>query len=119
MSVNIPQLANPKAVTIVLSSVTPADIYTASNGLRGIVNSISICNVTAAADVFSISLVSPAAVVFDIYRDAPIDAHETIILKHHETPIFDGWSLRVEQGAAVESLHIVAVIGEMTVVRGS
>ena len=119
MSINIPQIANPKPSTLILPDATALPIYTATNSLRGILNSISVCNPTVVADTFSISLFSPGAVLFDIYREVPIAAKETFILNDHEVPIFDGWSLLVKQGAATPSLHFVAVIGEISSTRGA
>ena len=119
MSVNIPQLANPKAVTTVLSTATAADIYTASSSLRGILNSLSACNTSAASVNFSLAVMNGASVVFQIYDEAPIAAHETLLVKDHEVPIFDGWSLRVQQDAASEAIHVVAVIGEISSVKGA
>ena len=119
MSVNIPQLANPKPVTIILDDATAADIYTASNGLRGILNSLSACNTSAGSVNFSLAVMNGVSVVFQIYDEFPIAAHETLFVKDHEVPIFDGWSLRVAQSAATEALHVVAVVGEISSVRGS
>lgn len=119
MSVNIPQLANPKAVTTVLSTATAADIYTASSSLRGILNSLSACNTSAASVNFSLAVMNGVSVAYQIYDEFPIAAHETLFLKDHEVPIFDGWSLRVQQSAATEALHIVAVVGEISSVRGN
>ena len=119
MSVNIPQLANLKAAPAAPVNATAVAIYTATSNLRGILNSISICNPSAAGDVFSVSLLSPAAVTYDIYRAKPIAAKETFVLAEHEVPIFDGWSLMVKQGAAAASLHFVAVIGEISSVKGA
>ena len=119
MSVNIPQLANPKAVTTVLSTTTAADIYTASSALRGILNSLSACNTSAASVKFSLAVMNGVTVAFQIYDEFPIAAHETLFVKDHEVPIFDGWSLRVQQDAAAEAIHVVAVIGEMNATRGT
>jgi hypothetical protein len=119
MSINIPQLANPKALVSKPANATAVALYVATSNLRGILNSISVCNPTAAGDVFSVSLLSPAAVTYDIYREKPIAAKETFVLAEHEVPIFDGWSLMVKQGAAAASLHFVAVVGEISSVRGS
>lgn len=119
MSINIPQIANPKATTVIPANATAVALYTSTGSLRAILNSISICNPTAAGDVFSVSLLSPGAVTFDIYREKPIAAKETFVLAEHEVPIFDGWSLMVKQGAATPSLHFIAVVGEISSVRGA
>jgi len=119
MSINIPQLANPKAFVSAPTNATAVALYTATSNLRGILNSLSVCNPTASGDVVSVSLLSPGSVTYDIYREKPIAAKETIILENHEVPIFDGWSLMVKQGAASASLHFVAVIGEVSSVRGA
>lgn len=119
MSVNIPQLANPKAVTTVLSTSTAADIYTAGSSLRGILNSLSACNTSAASVKFSLAVMNGASVVFQIYDEMPIAAHETLFMKDHEVPVFDGWSVRVQQDAVAEAIHVVAVIGEISSVKGA
>lgn len=119
MSINIPQLANPKALVSKPANATAVALYVSTSNLRGILNSISICNPSAAGDVFSVSLRSPAAVTYDIYREKPIAAKETVILAEHEVPIFDGWSLMVKQGAAAASLHFIAVVGEISNVRSA
>lgn len=119
MSVNIPQLANPKAVTIILSNATAADIYTAGNSLRAILNSLSACNTSAGSVNFSLAVMNGASVVYQIYDEFPIAAHETLFVKDHEVPIFDGWSLRVQQSAASEAIHVVAVLGEISSVKGA
>ena len=119
MSVNIPQLANPKVVTTVLSTAPAADIYTASSSLRGILNSLSACNTSAASVKFSLAIMNGVSVVFQIYDEFPIAAHETLFMKDHEVPVFDGWSVRVQQDAAAEAIHVVAVIGEINNTRGT
>lgn len=119
MSVNIPQLANPNTKATIPANATAVALYTSGSKLRGILNSISVCNPTAAGDVFSISLLSSGAVTFDIHRETPIAAKETIILRDHEVSIPDGWSLMVKQGAAAPSLHFIAVIGEVNPTKGT
>lgn len=118
MSVNIPQLANLKAVSIILSTTTAADIYTASSSLRGMLNSLSACNTSAASIKFSLALMNGASVAFQIFDEFPIAAHDTLFLKDHEVPIFDGWSIRVQQDAAAEALHIIALVGETNNTKG-
>ncbi len=119
MSVNIPQIANPRLVSTVLPNATAQAIYTATNNLRGILNSMSVCNATAGSVNFTLSIVSPAAVEYKIYSAFPIAANTTLFIKDHEVPIMDGWSLRVQQSSASAALHIVGVIGEITSTRGA
>lgn len=117
MSVNIPLIANIKAVCLDLTVTTAVDVYeSGTQGIRGALESMSICNDSAASANLTLQL-NDGANVFKIYDTFPVAAHTTLFIKEHNVPIRDGWKLQVIASAA-NALHVVAVISEVSSVKG-
>lgn len=116
MSVNIPLIANAKTVCKDLTVATAVDVYESSNQLRGTLESMSICNDSAASANFTLQL-NDGSNLFKIYDVFPIAAHTTLFIKDHSIQIPVGWQLEVIAGTA-NALHVVAVIAEVSSVRG-
>lgn len=116
MSVNIPLIANTKGVFLDLTGTTAVDVYESSNQLRGTLESMSVCNDSAGSVNFTLQL-NDGANLFKIYDVFPIAAHTTLFIKDHNVPIPNGWQLEVIASGA-NALHVVAVIAEVSSVRG-
>lgn len=116
MSVNIPLMANAKTVCKDLTVTTAVDVYESSDKLRGTMESMSICNDSAGSANFTLQL-NDGSNLFKIYDVFPIAAHTTLFIKDHSVQIPVGWQLEVIASAA-NALHVVAVIAEVSSVRG-
>lgn len=117
MSINIPLIGNAKLVALDLTTTTSTPIYTASSNLRGLMNSISICNDSGGAVTFTLTLTDPAAAVFKVCNLMSVPSNGTILITEHEIPIPNGWTLAIA-AASANALHVVAVIAEVAVTRG-
>lgn len=116
MSVNIPLIANTKAVWLDLTVTTAVDVYESSTQLRGTLDSMSVCNDSAASANFTLQITDGTS-VFKIYDTFPVAAHTTLFIKEHNVPLPNGWKFQVIAGTA-NALHVVAVIAEVSSVRG-
>jgi len=115
MSVNIPYIANVKTVCKDLTTTSATAVYTGSQSLRGSLDSMSVCNDSAASANFTLQL-TDGTNVFKIYDTFPVAAHTTLFIKEHNVQIPDGWTLQVIAGTA-NALHVIAVIAEVNPVR--
>lgn len=116
MSVNIPLLANTKTVCKDLTVTTAVIVYTSSDQLRGTLESMSVCNDSAGSVNFTLQL-NDGTNLFKIYDVFPVGSHTTLFIKDHDFQIPSGWKLEVIASGA-NALHVVAVIAEVSSVRG-
>lgn len=116
MSINVPLIGNAKLVALDLTTSTSTPIYTASSNLRGMMNSLSICNDSGGAVTFTLTLINPSAAVFKLYNAKSVAANDTFVLVEHEIPIPAGWTMAIT-AASANALHVVAVIIELAVTR--
>lgn len=118
MSINVPLMGNAKLIALDLTTTSSTPIYTApATSLRGLMNSVSICNDSGGSATFTLTLTDPSANVFKIYNLKSVSSNETLVLTEHEIPIPSGWTLAITATSA-NTLHVVAVIVELGVTRG-
>lgn len=117
MSINIPQVGNPRNIILDLTNTSVTNIYTGSSKLRGVANSVSICNDSGGAATFTLTITDNNGVTVKIYNQKSVASNDTLILTQHEIPIPQGWSLDIQAGTA-NTLHIVAVIVELVSTQG-
>lgn len=115
MTVNIPFVANVKTVCLDLTVTTAVEVYTGSAKLRGSLDSMSICNDSAASANFTLQIVNSSG-TFKVYDTFPVAAHTTLFIKEHNIQLPDGWTLQVI-AATANALHVAAVIAEASSVR--
>lgn len=115
MSVNIPFIANVKTICKDLTVTTAVNVYTGTANLRGSLDSMSVCNDSAASANFTLQLTDGTS-TFKIYDVFPVAAHTTLFIKEHNVQLPDGWTLQVI-AATANALHVVAVIAEVSPVR--
>ena len=115
MSINIPLIANAKTVCLDLTGTSAVDVYESSNQLRGVLESMSVCNDSGSSANFTLQL-NDGSNLFKIYDTFPVAAHTTLFVKDHNVQIPVGWQLEVIAGTG-NALHVVAVIAEVSSVR--
>lgn len=116
MSVNVPQLGTPKPIILDLTTTASIPIYTGSTQLRGLLNSMLVCNDSASAATFTLTLTDNASLTVKQFDLKNVDAHDTYELKDQEIPIPNGWTLAITATSA-NTLHVTAVIVELAVTR--
>lgn len=117
MSINVPQIGNPKPIILDLTTTASTPIYTGSSQLRGLLNSLSVCNDSGGAATFTVTLTDNAANTVKVYNLKSVASNDTLVLTDHEIPIPNGWTLAITATSA-NTLHVVAVIVELAVTRG-
>jgi hypothetical protein len=118
MSLNIPQIGNPKPVILDLTTTDPTTIYTSTSAqLRGLLNSLSVCNDSGGAATFTLTLTDNNGLAVKIYNLKSVPSNDSVILTDHEIPIPNGWTLAITATSA-NTLHVVAVVIELAVTRG-
>lgn len=115
MSVNIPFIGNVKTVCLDLTTTAATEVYASIASLRGSLDSMSVCNDSAASVNFTLQIINSLG-TFKIYDTFPVAAHTTLFIKEHNVQLPDGWALQVIASAA-NALHVVAVIAEVSSVR--
>ncbi len=116
MSVNVPFVGNAVPRTAILTTTAVTNLYLSQNKIRGLLNSLSVCNTTGGALTFTLTLTDNNAVVTNIYLNKSVAANDTFIMTQHEIPIPDGWSLDIKASAG--TLHVVAVIVQVASTQG-
>lgn len=118
MSLNVPQIGNPKPVILDLTTTGATTIYTSTNAqLRGLLNSLSVCNDSGGAATFTLTLTDNNGLAVKIYNLKSVDPNDTLVLTDHEIPIPNGWTLAI-MATSANTLHVVAVVIELAVTRG-
>lgn len=116
MSINIPLIGNARLVALDLTTNTSTPIYTASSNLRGLMNSLLVCNDSGGAATFTLTLTDPAANVFKLYNLKSVASNDTFSIAEQEIPIPNGWTLAITATTA-NTLHVVGAIVEVTATR--
>ena len=116
MSVNIPLIANTKTVCLDLTGTSAVDVYESSTQLRGTLDSMSVCNDSAGSVNFTLQ-VTDGTNVYKIYDTFPVASHTTLFIKEHNVSLPSGWKFQVIAGTG-NALHVVAVMAEVSSVRG-
>lgn len=116
MSINIPLIGNAKLVALDLTTTASTPIYTASSNLRGLLNSILVCNDSVSAATFTLTLTDPDAAVFKLYNLKSVASNDTFPISLQEIPVPNGWTLAITATTA-NTLHVVAVVVEVAVTR--
>lgn len=116
MSVNIPQLGTPKPIILDLTTTAATPIYTGSTQLRGLLNSMLVCNDSASAATFTLTLTDNAGLTVKQFDLKSVPAHDTYELSGQEIPIPNGWTLAITATTA-NTLHVTAVVIELAVTR--
>lgn len=116
MTVQIQQTGTPKIISTVLGTALGILYAPGSQNIRGLLESIAVCNVSAGAVTFS--LVYTDGADYRIYDQLSIASHATVILKDHPIVITTGTSLKA-QASAVTALHLTAVVVEQTATRAA
>jgi hypothetical protein len=116
MSVNVPQLGNPKPIILDLTTTASTPIYVGSSKLRGLLNSMLVCNDSASAATFTLTLTDNAGLTVKQFDLKSVDPHDTYELTGQEIPIPNDWTLAITATTA-NTLHVTAVIVELAVTR--
>jgi hypothetical protein len=117
MSINVPLIGNAKLIALDLTTTDPTTIYTApASALRGLMNSMLICNDSGGAATFTLTLTDPSANVFKLYNLKSVASNDTFPISEHEIPVPSGWTMAITATSA-NTLHVVAVIIELAVTK--
>lgn len=116
MSINIPQTGSLKNIILDLTTTNATTIYTGQNKIRGVLNSMTVCNDSGSAATFTLSITDGTTTV-KIYDQKSVAAHDTLLLTQHEIPIPTGWTISITATTA-NTLHVLAVIVEQGSTQG-
>lgn len=112
MSVNVPLLGFPKPIILDLTTTAVTPIYTGGAKLRGLLNSLFVCNDSGGAATFTLTLTDAVGTVVKLYNLKSVASNDTFPMPTPEILIPSGWELAIAATSA-NTLHVVATIVEI------